>query len=140
MLSDLKEEYIGSSFYLLSLTFLRVSSISYFCCFIRNNTQKIHRRYTEDTQIVLFEYNVGIAQTQTKAICKKIRKADLPMKWVLDLLGESWINKRAMGRIAKRENGSSSPFEITTLYTLVKLQSFNSSELKINETKELNMK
>ena len=41
----------------------------------------MHRRYTEDTQKVLFKYGVGIAQTQTKGVCNKIRKADVPMKW-----------------------------------------------------------
>jgi hypothetical protein len=44
-------------------------------------SQKIHRRYTQDTQIDLSEYGVGTAQTQTKAMCHKIRKADIPMEW-----------------------------------------------------------
>jgi hypothetical protein len=41
----------------------------------------MHRRCTEDAQIVLFKYDVGIAQTQAKAMSHKIRKADVPMKW-----------------------------------------------------------
>ena len=41
------------------------------------DAQKMHRIYTEDTQIVLFEYDVGKAQTLTKAMSNKIWKADI---------------------------------------------------------------
>jgi len=80
-----------------------------FVLFITNNTQKIHRRYTEDAQIVLFEYGVGIAQTenakeemirlqsfeygvgmvqtQTKAMCNRIRKR---MRYIAPLIATYW--------------------------------------------------
>jgi len=38
----------------------------YFCNFITEDAQKMHRRCTQDTQIVRFEYGVGTAQTRTK--------------------------------------------------------------------------
>jgi hypothetical protein len=52
----------------------------------------MHRRCTEDAQIVLFRYDVGATQTHTKDMCNKIRKADVPMKWAPNHRGESKID------------------------------------------------
>jgi len=62
----------------------------------------MHRRCTEDAQIVLFEYDVGTTQTHTKDMCNKIRKADVAMKWAPIHWGESKITDE--GLLNKRTN------------------------------------
>jgi len=47
----------------------------------------MHRRCTEDTQIVLFEYGVGIAQTQKNGMCNKNQESQCANEMGHDSLG-----------------------------------------------------